>query len=132
MLAWAEHAFLQLKDLAADRNNFLHAFFGLAGLDPNDPDDVDVIVSQWIRAPDRGRPAVGVKLRTNAVVPLTGLREARDRAARLSIEVAHVEFSVMQLDFPSPFRRRLGARRPPPTPKKQPRSAKAPPPPPGS
>lgn len=105
MEEWVRRAHREIADLARDRNSFLHTLY--AHQDGDTPDDYNVAIAHEPRARTRTAAPSAIRIRNNKAVDLTGLRDARDRAARASVLFAHIEWIAMEIDVPSPFLRRL-------------------------
>lgn len=105
--AWMHLAHREIASLAQDRNAYLHTLY--AHQDGDTPDDYNVAVAHEPRARTRTAAPAAIRIRNNKAVDLSGLRAARDRAARASVLFAHIEWLSMDLDAPSPFQRRLSS-----------------------
>lgn len=126
---WAEWAFSEMAHIAKGRNDFLHTLFGFT-------DDQGANVwFQWAhiakpRLEKRERIALRVKSAVRA--PIEELEAVRNRAAYLSIAMAHIEALFDSGDGKSPWRRRLGGPLPPLKGETGPHKARERPPPPRS
>lgn len=115
--AWAEYAYEQIDDLSRSRNDFLHTLYGVSP--PEEDPNIPVLFAYGHRAgridksPER---QVGIRVRSHSVVPLSDLREIRDRAAYLTVVFAHIVWLVDpgRTDR-SPWPRRLKSKLPPPS-----------------
>ena len=135
VVAWAEYAFSEMAALAKGRNDFLHTLFGFV---PPGGGGVDDLYFNWGHSDwegERSSDRMAVRVKSNIAAPLKDLRIVRDRAAYLSIAVAHVEWTASHdhtADDGSPWLRRLGGPLPPPKGEWGPHKATKRPPPPKS
>lgn len=113
--AWAEYAFAQIEDLARSRNDFLHTLYGIRP--PEEGSEVDVLFAYGHRSDPFSKDPdlrVGIRVRSHSVVPLSQLKDIRDRAAYLTIVFAHVDWLASpETNGPSPWLRRLKSKLPP-------------------
>jgi hypothetical protein len=125
MLAMAERAFSDIKDLAEGRNDFVHATYFARR--PEQPDTPFTFVAEEGTPPvEFGVEAVAVRVRNQKTVPVSKLKSVRDAAAEISIRIAHVHWltivekklrgspspwldrlsELSPLNFPKPVRKR--------------------------
>jgi hypothetical protein len=133
MLAMAQRAFDEIKDLAEGRNDFVHAAY--FARDPTNPDFPFVyFAEEGLPAVATGNEAVAVRVRNDKTVPINKLKEVREKAAEISVRIAHVNWvTIIQrryrdwqspwldrlselppLDFPKPVRKLATKRKSPP------------------
>lgn len=106
---WAEWAFSEMTHIAKGRNDFLHTLFGYR----DDQDDVWFTWAHLAKPRSDSRKRVAIRVKSAVFSPLSELKAVRDRAAYLSIAMAHIETVAADFDGRSPWPRRLGGPRPP-------------------
>lgn len=128
LLAMAERAFADIKDLAEGRNDFVHAAYFARHAD--DPERQFVYIAHEGMEPlDEGVEAVAVRVRNQKTVSVDKLKTVRDAAAEISIRIAHVHWvTIVQRKLKgtlSPWLDRLAELPPLDFPKPAAQSAKA-------
>ena len=110
IVLWAEYCYGEMPALAKSRNDFLHTLFGFAETTDG---DVYFAFGHVGGALDRNSPRVAMRVKNQARALLSELRDARNRAAYLSLAFAHVEWTAIPDSDGSPWLRRLGGPLPP-------------------
>ena len=127
ILAHAEQAFRDIKDLAEGRNDFVHAVYFTKN--PGSRTGMFIRVAEaGSHNPANSRTAIAVRVRNRKEVSVRKLAEVRDIAAAISVRVAHVHWSTTMervLREPSPWLGRLSELPVPSVPTPAPRQAKA-------
>jgi hypothetical protein len=127
ILAMAERAVADIKELSEGRNDFVHAaYFARRKSEPDKP--FTFYAERGARPLPTGLEAVAVRVRNQRTIPVSKLQSVRDAASVISIRIAHVHWMTIirpKLKLPSPWLHRLDELPPLDLPKPEPRKAKA-------
>lgn len=116
ILPWAEYVFGEMAAMAKGRNDFLHTLYGVVDK-PGEPANLAFSWGHVGGRDERGEERGAVRVKNAAAVSIADLRLTRDRAAYLSVAVAHIEWTAtdpLDDNGASPWLRRLGGPLPPP------------------
>lgn len=98
LLLWVKHAKKEIEALAADRNDFVHAYFAFGTA------DLDRMLSEapggHPHIPKPHQTVVAARVRTGRRRDVADIRKVRDRAAVLSCMVAHIWSEATRLGGP--------------------------------
>jgi hypothetical protein len=94
--AWAEIAYRELKDLAAGRNDFVHAAYGQNLGESARIQMFGFSISTGPMVIAKGRGSMAMRVKSGKRRPVSDLQDVRDKAARLSNIFAAVEISAVE------------------------------------